>query len=227
MMYSDSYGQAATRSLSQGPNPYLDSAPRQPSQPAPSPAGGAPASPTAKQAAIARVIGPTHSTPYFAPGGQAPSSPGGFKAGGGSGQLPSAPGPQPNQQAYAHANPQAAFKRLFPGATVSPQELAAKEAELAAAGMRLMGPNAQGMRTKVQLQDGRVIDLIRGAAAGHNVAQWMEDRGAPGGGGAPAFTGMGMFGGSPSPIASGNQYTNGAMQYLAQQLAMKNVLGQG
>lgn len=82
------------------------------------------------------------------------------------------PGVQPSAQ-----DPRAFFQSLFPGATLTPQQLAAKEQELAAQGIRLLGPNAAGMRTKIELPNGQIVDVIGGAGAGHNRSQWMIDSG--------------------------------------------------
>lgn len=74
------------------------------------------------------------------------------------------------------------FRQLFPGNTLSPQQLAAAEPQLNAMGLRLLGPNAAGMRTKIQLPDGSVRDVIGGAGAGNNILQWMDAGGSSSGG---------------------------------------------
>src|SRR6188768_722254 len=43
------------------------------------------------------------------------------------------------------------FRQLFPGNTLSPQQLAGSEAQLQQMGIRLLGPNARGERTKIEL----------------------------------------------------------------------------
>jgi hypothetical protein len=74
-----------------------------------------------------------------------------------------------------------AFDQMFPGSTLTPQQLAANEAQLARAGFRLLGPNSAGLRTKVEF-NGRTYDVIGGASSGRNIKQRYDD-GPTGGGG--------------------------------------------
>jgi hypothetical protein len=67
---------------------------------------------------------------------------------------------------------QAAFNTLFPGETLTPQMVKAKEAELVAAGFTLR-PNAKGTVGKIQYKDGPIIDIIQGADSGVNKKQWL------------------------------------------------------
>jgi hypothetical protein len=67
-----------------------------------------------------------------------------------------------------------AFDKMFPGSTLTPQQLAANEAQLAQAGFRLLGPNSAGQRTKVEYQ-GHTYDVIGGASSGQNIKQRIND----------------------------------------------------
>jgi hypothetical protein len=66
----------------------------------------------------------------------------------------------------------AKFDELFPDATLTPQMVKAKEAELQAAGFTLR-PNAQGTVGKIQYGSGPIIDIIQGAGSGLNRKQWL------------------------------------------------------
>ena len=102
-------------------------------------------------------------------------------------------------------DPQAFFNSLFPGNTLTPQQLAAQEAQLQAQGIRLLGPNAAGMRTKIELPNGQIIDVIGGAGAGHNRRQWMNDGPAGPTSGAGGTLG-GMMGSTSGSMAGGADY---------------------
>lgn len=91
-------------------------------------------------------------------------------------------------------DPRAYFQSLFPGGTLSPQQLASREQDLQRSGIRLLGPNAAGMRTKIELPNGQIVDVIGGAGAGKNRSQWMVESGGGGGGGS-----LGNLGGGNLP----------------------------
>jgi hypothetical protein len=96
-------------------------------------------------------------------------------------------------------DPRAYFQSLFPGATLTPEQLASKEADLQRAGIRLLGPNAKGQRTKIELPGGQIVDVIGGAGSGSNRNQWLVDSG----GGAQGGMVPGMYtGGGQYPLAS-------------------------
>lgn len=99
---------------------------------------------------------------------------------------------------------QAAFMRIMGGLPATPASLVAKEAELAAAGIRVHR-NAAGVAGKVELPGGLVVDVITGAgalAAGQGTPQpWKWDTG-PGGGSTPGFETGTFTGGGQYPLAS-------------------------
>lgn len=74
----------------------------------------------------------------------------------------------------------AAFDKLFPGDTLTPDMLKQGEGALKAAGFTLR-PNAAGVVGKVQYGNGPIIDVIQGAASGQNKKWWSV-----GGAAAPA-----------------------------------------
>ncbi len=76
----------------------------------------------------------------------------------------------------------ATFDQLFPGSSLSPEQLAANEDKLKAAGFRLLGPNAAGQRSKIELPNGQIVDLFQGAGSGKNIKQWSIDSGGGSGG---------------------------------------------
>ena len=71
---------------------------------------------------------------------------------------------------------QGIFNWLFPGESLSPADLKAKEAELAKYGITL-APNAAGVVGKVRLPNGQIIDVIQGAGSGLNRKQWLTGGG--------------------------------------------------
>ena len=81
----------------------------------------------------------------------------------------------------SNADAKALFDRLFPGETVSPEDIAAHRAELEAAGFTL-GLNAAGKPTDLQLPSGDWVDPIYGAGAGINRKQWNIESGGGAGG---------------------------------------------
>ena len=74
------------------------------------------------------------------------------------------------------------FYGLFPGESLSHADLVAKQAELAQYGVKLR-PNASGRVGKIELPDGRVIDVVQGGEAGVNRRQWLDGPGQGGAGG--------------------------------------------
>lgn len=114
-----------------------------------------------------------------------------FSPTGGFGGIPGNPGQTGGQQSGGGGNLQAQFNALFPGDTLSSADLIAHEGDLTKMGVRLMGPNAAGMRTKLMLPDGSTVDLIGGAGAGGGTGrkQWLVQGGGGGGGGS-----MGQYG---------------------------------
>lgn len=87
-----------------------------------------------------------------------------------------APGGQPMPQAAPQTNvptdPQAFFNSLFPGESVTPDQLKAAEQQLAAQGIKVL-TNAKGISAKIQLPNGQIVDVIQGAEAGLNKKQWL------------------------------------------------------
>jgi hypothetical protein len=139
-----------------------------------------------------------------APGGVAPPAAGG--------------GPMTNAQAEQF------FNQLFPGETVSPEDIEAHRAELEAAGFQL-NPNAAGRITDLRLPSGDYVDPIYGAGAGINRKQWNIEgpgTGAPGGIGtgletSPGYQfrlGEGLKALERSAAARGTLLTGGAMKGL-------------
>ncbi len=103
---------------------------------------------------------------------------------GGNNMPPSAGGGQ---------DPRAYFDSIFPGTSLSPQDLLAHEADLKAHGITLI-KNAAGLPGKIQLADGSAFDVIHGAGSGQNQKAWDQiagPGGAPTGGG-----GLGSIGGA-------------------------------
>lgn len=74
------------------------------------------------------------------------------------------------------------FNSIFPGNTVTPQQLKAAEAQLAQQGIRVL-TNASGISAKIQLPSGAIVDVIGKAGAGGSTKQWYSDNGIYGGGG--------------------------------------------
>ena len=111
---------------------------------------------------------------------------------------------QPNGgQRMSDADAQQFFDQMFPGETVTPEDLEAHRAELEAAGFTL-NPNAGGRITDLTLPSGNTVDPIYGAGGGVNRKQWIVHPGGGGGGGG-AFTGQyGNYGsGLLSPALGG------------------------
>ncbi len=65
------------------------------------------------------------------------------------------------------------FESLFPGSSLSPDELFAKSDELGRQGITVLR-NAAGTTAKIRLASGAVIDVIGGAEAGRNIRQFMD-----------------------------------------------------
>lgn len=119
--------------------------------------------------------------------------------------APAAPGaPQPSGDL---SSAQASFDKLFPDATLTPQMVKAKEAELKALGFTLR-PNAAGVVGKVQYGGGPIIDIIQGAGSGVNKKQWL----------------LPTAGGAPSPAPQASPYGAGSIGALAQPQAAPSYL---
>jgi len=106
-----------------------------------------------------------------------PARPGGGGGGGRGGD--SGAGYTPSQTPQAKAA-WAGFDALFPGETLTPAMLKAKEAELKALGFTLR-PNAKGEVGKIQYGTDRIADVIQGAGTGVNKKQQLYGGPPPGG----------------------------------------------
>lgn len=122
---------------------------------------------------------------------------------GGTAVTPALPTQQPQQVAPQGGGTdyQATFQRIMAGLPATPTNLAAKEQELAAAGITVKR-NAEGTAGKIKLPTGQIVDVIQSAGAGGGGNwQWLT-----GGGGSLGTVGgyqMGQFtGGGQYPLAS-------------------------
>jgi hypothetical protein len=114
------------------------------------------------------------------------------------------PAPAVNAQ-----DPQAYFQSLIAGKPGTPQTLISLEPQLAQQGIKVLR-NAAGVAGKIQLPNGQVVDVIRGAGAGGGADNWQWLTGESGGGsagagsyGLPPGYQMGTFtGGGQYPLAS-------------------------
>jgi hypothetical protein len=90
-------------------------------------------------------------------------------------------------------SPQAYYQSLFPpGSHVTPQDLLAHKADLAAHGITLIN-NAEGLPGKISLADGSAFDVIQGAGTGNGISQWNQIAGP---GGVPTGGTLGSIGGT-------------------------------
>lgn len=96
--------------------------------------------------------------------------------------APPAPG-APSGGRMSDAQAQQFFDQLFPGETVTPEQLAAARPQLEAAGFTL-NPNATGRITDLTLPSGNTVDPIYGAGSGENRKQWLVHPGGAAGGAA-------------------------------------------
>jgi hypothetical protein len=98
---------------------------------------------------------------------------------------------------------EAAFNKLFPDETLTPQMLTDHKSELEALGFTLR-PNAAGLVGKVQYRGGPIIDVIQGAGSGLN-KKWFSV-------GAPASAAAGPSGtlGAIAAAARGDNNVYGA-----------------
>jgi len=106
----------------------------------------------------------------------------GYMGGGGGGQPNIRQG---MTQPIQGGNYQEQFNQLFPGSTISLNELMANKDKLESMGMRVV-PNAAGTSADIQLPDGSFIDIGAGmsrSGGGPVPKQWNPD--APGGGFGP------------------------------------------
>lgn len=94
-------------------------------------------------------------------------------------------------------DPMTYFQSLTQGLPGTPQSLIGLEGQLGQAGIKVLR-NAAGVAGKIQLPDGRIVDVIRAAGLGGQGWQWLDDGGA---GNSPYS--MGTFtGGGRYPLAS-------------------------
>lgn len=91
---------------------------------------------------------------------------------------------------------QAAFDKLFPGDTLTPDMLTKNESALKALGFTLR-PNAAGVVGKIQYGNGPIIDVIQGAGSGLNKKQFLI-----GGGATPTGTTDSYLGSASSLLSS-------------------------
>jgi hypothetical protein len=106
-------------------------------------------------------------------------APGGFQS---ASEGPQGRGSATGGGPLTNAQAEQFFNQLFPGETVSPEDLEAHRAELEAAGFQL-NPNAAGRITDLRLPSGDYVDPIYGAGAGLNRKQWNIEGPGTGGGG--------------------------------------------
>lgn len=115
---------------------------------------------------------------------------------------PMVPGnaPTTGTPAAAGSDPWAYFDSIFPGPSLSPQDLLAHEADLKAHGITLI-KNAAGLPGKVQLADGSAFDVIGGAGAGQNIKQRIPIGGGVNGSAGSTLGSLGYsFGSSMAPF---------------------------
>jgi len=132
------------------------------------------------------------------------------------------PNQGPIQNSYGGGGNQdyeAMINQLFPGDTLSSQQLIANEGQLNQMVMRLLGANSAGMRTKVELPDGRVIDLIGGAGSGGGTGR-KQFLTAGGGGG-----GIGSYGQGGIPGMSLGDYSQISSLYQGMLPQYQNLYG--
>lgn len=108
--------------------------------------------------------------------------------------------PTTGTPAAAGSDPWAYFDSIFPGPSLSPQDLLAHEADLKAHGITLI-KNAAGLPGKVQLADGGAFDVIGGAGAGQNIKQRIPIGGGVNGSAGSTLGSLGYsFGSSMAPF---------------------------
>src|SRR6185369_11111764 len=83
------------------------------------------------------------------------------------------PGTTPTTSGPQNGDWEGWFNTLFPGESLSPDQLVAKEAEINAAGGKVLR-NAAGVAGKIQLPGGEIIDVIQGASSGLNRKQFLR-----------------------------------------------------
>ena len=115
--------------------------------------------------------------------------------------------PQPTMQPNSGGGDyQSTFMRIMGGLPATPQNLAAKEQELAAAGITVKR-NAEGTAGKIKLPTGQIVDVIQSAGTGGGGNwQWLTGSGGSGGmGGSLGNFQVGTFtGGGQYPLSSVN-----------------------
>lgn len=100
-------------------------------------------------------------------------------------QAPGTPAPTVGAQGGgANGDPQSYFNSLFPGDSLTPDQLTAQEANLTQHGIKVLR-NAAGVAGKIQLPGGQIVDVIQGAGSGLNRKQWLTGDAGGGGNGIP------------------------------------------
>ena len=117
-----------------------------------------------------RSSGTAAATPGGTAAGSATPRNGGDTADQGVGASPSDTGGTPEEVLAAAEE---FFNTLFPGESLTPDELFAKSDELGRQGITVLR-NAAGTTAKIRLSNGAVIDVIGGAEAGRNIRQFHD-----------------------------------------------------
>lgn len=101
------------------------------------------------------------------------------------------------------------FNSLFPGNTISSDQLWAQKDALAKQGIEVM-TNGSGMHGKVRLPTGEIVDVAGGMGGGGGVGtkQWNSDHGVYGSGGGGGMPGMAMQDYSNLMGMGGDLYNN-------------------
>lgn len=111
----------------------------------------------------------------------------------------------PNGGGSGGGDYQSTFMRIMGGLPATPANLAAKEQELAAAGIQVKR-NAEGTAGKIKLPTGQIVDVIQSAGTGGGGNwQWLTGSGGSGmgaGGNIPGFEVGSFTGGGQYPLAS-------------------------
>lgn len=82
-------------------------------------------------------------------------------------------GQSPGAAANSGMNYQGLFNQLFPGESLSSDQLWANKDALGQHGIEVL-TNAKGIHGKVRLPDGRIVDVITGADSGMNRKSWQD-----------------------------------------------------
>ena len=153
-------------------------------------------------------IGVGGPAPTYTAGGPERQALGGYTSsegpGGLSGHNQDNGGVAANIQGAGGADYQSTFMRIMGGLPATPQNLAAKEQELAAAGIQVKR-NAEGTAGKIKLPTGQIVDVIQSAGTGGGGNwQWLTGGGGAGGGmgNIPGFQVGSFTGGGQYPLSS-------------------------